>query len=445
VITARRLIATLALLAGALLPLGGVSYGSDAASATKTATPIKHFIYLMQENHTFDNYFGTYPGADGIPSGVCMPVNPFDRASKGCVEPYHLSTGSTVDPDHSSTTSAIQYNKGKMNGFVYALRLRNQPGQIAMGYYDRSDLPIHWGIADKYVLFDKFFSSAATGSFPNHLFWVAGSGGGLKKNNVIPAGGLQLTTIFDRLEAAGVSWKFYVQNYDPRLTFRQALTNSGNRSSQVVWVPLLNLPRFVDNPKLFSHIVDVNQYYEDLRKGTLPSVAFMVPSGASEHPPGSLRAGQSFVLHLINGLISSSSWSNSAFLYTYDDWGGWYDHVRPPRVDAEGYGFRVPALLVSAYAKRGLIDHTQLDFTSGLKFIEENWRVRPVARRDALAKSFTGAFDFTKEPRAREFVQWEAQPTPAQPKRTMVYASYGAALLVAIGAVLAAAGKSKKR
>jgi phospholipase C len=158
-----------------------------------------------------------------------------------------------------------------------------------------------------------------------------------------------------------------------------------------------------------------------------------VPSGASEHPPGSLLGGQKFVRKLIQALMSSEAWPNSAFLWTYDDWGGWYDHMPPPQVDAEGYGFRVPALLVSPYARRGYIDSTQLDFTSLLKFIEENWDIEPLAERDAAAKSIVTAFDFSQPPRKPYFISFvrESNEQPVASTRTVVYWAYGAALVFA--------------
>ena len=174
----------------------------------------------------------------------------------------------------------------------------------------------------------------------------------------------------------GISWKFYVQNYDPKINYRN-LQGVGSRDSQVIWVPLLDFDRFIDNPALSSHIVDLKQYYIDLQQGTLPAVAYIVPSGTSEHPPQYPASGQRFIKGLIQELMRSSAWDSSAFVMAYDDWGGWYDHVNPPRVDAYGYGLRVAALMVSPYAKEGHIDHTQLDFTSILKFIETNWGVAP--------------------------------------------------------------------
>ena len=123
-----------------------------------TATPIEHVIVLMQENHSFDNYFGTYPGADGFPEGTCIPVDPQDPTNDQCIEPFHLEGGQSADLDHTEQTHALQYNDGKMDGFVAALNDRNQDGTLAMGYYDDRELPYYWNVADEYVLFDRFFT-----------------------------------------------------------------------------------------------------------------------------------------------------------------------------------------------------------------------------------------------------------------------------------------------
>src|SRR5688500_19368042 len=152
----------------------------------------------MQENHTFDNYFGTYPGADGFPAGTCIPVDPFDKSNTECVEPFHIGDRPIEDLDHSDSTFELQYNKGQLNGFVYALNQRNQNGALAMGYYDDRDLPYYWNLVDEYVLFDHFFSSDHGGSFANHMFWVSGQQGG---SRVSSEGYDDIPTIFDRLEA----------------------------------------------------------------------------------------------------------------------------------------------------------------------------------------------------------------------------------------------------
>jgi phospholipase C len=401
-------------------------------------TPIEHFIFLMQENHSFDNYFGTYPGADGIPEGVCMPVDPFDDANETCIEPFHFGEQDIQmdDPDHSEETHKLQYNEGKMDGFYYALNRRGQDGRLAMVYYDDNEIPYHWNVADEYVLFDAFFSSAAGGSFINHSYWISAQSGsekGRDQQEVLA----ETTTIFDLLEERGISWKFYVQNYEAELTYRTLDQFPGNRTSQVIWVPLLNFDRFLDDPVLNSKIVDISVYYDDLVNGTLPQVAYMVPSGPSEHPPSSLLSGQRFIKTLIQSLMQSSYWERSAFLWSYDDWGGWYDHVPPPQVDEDGYGFRVPALLVSPYAKKGHIESTVMDYTSALKFIEENWDIPPLAERDANANSIITAFDFDQPPRPAKFIPFDRDSgeVKVEPRRGVIYGAYGAALLLAVGLI----------
>ena len=184
---------------------------------------------------------------------------------------------------------------------------------------------------------------------------------------------------------------------------------------------------------LFRKIVPLDEYFEDLRTGTLPAVSYIVPSGASEHPPGSIRAGQSFVKVLIQELMKSNTWNESAFIWSYDDWGGWYDHVNPPRVDAYGYGFRAPAMLVSPYAKRGFIDSTEYDFTSPIKFITENWDLAPLAQRDRNANSIIYAFDFTQPPRLPILIPAKrpAYVPKREPRRLPVYLAYSGALFFA--------------
>lgn len=419
-----------------LLLLAAVALASaPVASAAEPAprTPIRHFISLLQENHTYDNYFGTYPRGNGLPNGICMPNDP--RKPHGpCTKPFHIGSNGVVprDLDHSAETARLQLHGGRMDEFVHALDLRNQDGRLAMGYRTGSDLPYYWNLADQYVLYDSFFSSAGAGSYLNHVYWVTGSPAG--GSDRVPKGGIRnVSTIFDRLEKAGVSWKFYVQNYEPRLNYRTLDKFAGNRASQVIWVPLLNMPRFLDDPRLRSHIVDLDQYYRDLADGTLPAVAYIAPSGPSEHPPSNLASGQAFVRTLINALIESPYWKNSAFMLAYDDWGGWFDHVKPPRVDAYGYGFRVPALLVSPYARRGYIDSTRLDFTSMLKFIEQNWRLAPLASRDARADSIASGFDFSAPPRPAEFTSpARGERTNAKVRLPVIYALYGAATILPV-------------
>lgn len=425
----------------------GATHVAASPAGAEATTPIQHLVVLLQENHTFDNYFGTFPGADGTPAGTCMPVEPSSPSSSQCVAPFHIGSNDVAlgDLDHTSATHVKQYNGGKMDGFVAALNERRQDGRRTMGFYDESDLPYYWYLARNYVLFDRFFSSASDGSAKNHMYAIAASPLAAPPSTpgdaAVTRGAVDnnAPTIFDRLEEQGISWKFYVQNYEPKLTYRTVSQYPGDRASQIIWAPLLNIDRFIDNPKLSSHIVDLSQYYEDLENGTLPAVSYIAPSGASEHPPGSISSGARAVRTLINALSRSSAWPSSAFLLTYDDWGGWYDHVAPPQVDADGYGFRVPALLISPFSRQGVINHTQLDFTSILRFIEDNYHLAPLATRDATANSLASAFDFDAAPRPAYFWSDNSAATVLErsTRRELVYIAYGSGIAIAGVAVLA--------
>lgn len=411
------------------LLLAGLSMG--VVPKMKTATPIKHFIVVMQNNHSFDNYFGTYPGADGLPPETCIPVEPTNANSKDCVQPFHLGDRPIEDLDHSSMTFLNQYNQGRMDGFVYALDQLNQDGTLSMGHYDDRDLPYYWNLADQYVLFDRFFSSAHGGSVWNRMYAIAAVPGNFQ-NRIPPKGFEDITTIFDELQERGITWKFYVNNYVPNLNYRNLLEGE-LLAPQVQWMPLLSIDRFIDDPQLSSRIVDLKEYYHDLDSGTLPSVAYVLILGASEHPLSSLKAGQNAVRTMLQALMSSEYWSDSAFILTYDDWGGWYDHVPPPQIDRYGYGFRVPTLLVSPYAKQGFIDSTVLDFTSLLKFIEENWGIPPLASRDASANGIENAFDFSSPTREAQFIPSTRQVIEARPDpdRMVIMAAYGGSFVLA--------------
>jgi phospholipase C len=416
------------LLAFAILLVGALGSRPATAQTGRTAnTPIEHFVVLMQQNHSFDNYFGAYPGAEGFPSGTCVPIT-VDDPSSSCVRPFHIGLLPARDLPHNAQTFARQFRQGRMDGFIDATRTQSRDYHPTMGYYDDRDIPYYWNLADNFVLFDRFFQSSKGGSVSNHLYWVAGTAIG---DDSIPASGLPATlpTIFDRLSQAGVSWKFYIQDYDPAVNYRTLARAPEERRPQVSWAPLLAFDRFLDDPALNARIVDLSEYYADLERGTLPAVSYIVPAGSSEHPPGSIAAGETLVRSLVNSLTRSRYWDTSAFMWTYDGWGGWFDHVAPPQVDDAGYGFRVPALLVSAYAREGFVDSTELDFTSILRFIEDNWAIQPIATRDARANSLRQAFDFSTPPRPPTFIsRSRTAPAQASPVGGML-AIYGAAVL----------------
>ena len=413
-----------------------LTQASRATLQDQPNTPIEHIIVLMQENHTFDNYFGTYPGADGFPEGLCVPENPFEPSAEECVGPFHIGDLPIENLDHSRRTFRLQYNEGRMDGFIHALNINQQDGRLAMGYYDDRDIPFYWNLADEYVLFDQFFSSAAAGSFMNHVYWVTASPG-RGEDKATPEGLGDIPTIFDRLHERGITWKFYINEYDPDLTYR-SLAEAAPRPPQVEWVPLLNMDRYIDDVDLSSRIVDLDEFYDDLETGSLPAVSYVKIIGSSEHPPASLQAGQRAARTMIHALMQSDVWEETAFLVTYDDWGGWYDHVPPPKIDEYGYGFRVPAILVSSYAKKGYIDSTELDYTSILRFIEENWDLEPLTARDAKANSIINAFDFTQSPRPPRIIpsQRYVGDQESDPNTVIISMAYAASLAAVVAIIL---------
>jgi phospholipase C len=426
----------LLLLAAALIlaALPTVPAAAMPVDETPTATPIKHAVWIMQDNHSFDNYFGTYPGADGIPQGVCQRVNLNRRSTVGCVQPFHLGDTPVEDLTQGPGIQRRQYNNGQMDGFVAAYRRLGRDGTSAMGYYDGSDIPFHWNTADQYVLFDRFFSSTTVGSREAYLYWLAGQAPAGPTPLDSSAGYDALPTVFDRLAERQISARFYVENLDEAAT--SADQAGVRRSSQLVKVPLLSMKRFRDGGKFAGQVVDLNQYYDDLRDGTLPAVSYIVTTGSSENPPADPAAGSRTLRKITGELMRSSSWTTSALMWTYDGWGGWYDHVPPPRVDSEGYGFRVPALLVSPYAKRGVVDHTVLDYTAMLKFIELNWQLAPLSTRDQQSAGLVSAFDFSASarPPVLPALTWPApqESLSAENPAPVIYSAYGVAAALAI-------------
>jgi phospholipase C len=313
-----------------------------------------------------------------------------------------------------------------MDGFVAAYRRLGRDGTTSMGYYDGADLPYYWNVADEYTLFDHFFSSARTGPRLNAFYWVAGVPTPNGSEALPPGGYGNIPTIFDLLDARGVTWKFYVENLG---------RGAKSRARSSARVPLAGFTRFLDDPRLSAHIVDLTQYDTDLAAGTLPAVSYVVSGGSSESPPGRVTAGQMLIRSMVSGLQRSQYWPESAFLWTYDGWGGFYDHVPPPSVDAFGYGFRVPALLVSPYSRRGVIDHTTLDYTAALRFVEDNWGLPRLGARDTASAGLASAFDFGAPPRPPQLLGLDHAPLPDGARgRLAVYLSYGGALLFAAAA-----------
>lgn len=406
----------------------GLPASTNPAQRLETTTPIKHFVTVMQSNHSFDSLFGLYPGADGIPDDICMAVDPDDPTNPECIKPFALSNNG-ADFDHSHSTFERQYREGQNDGFIRAYRVRGEDGTLAMGHYTDRDLPFSYNAADDYVLFDRFFTSASGGSVPNRMFWTTGTAGipSFTDDSIPEDGWGELPTIFDHLEKSGIPWKFYIENYDPALDFRNR--GEGGTYAQVNWAPVLNYARYIDDPAYSDNIVDLDQYFSDVENNTMPAVSYVVTVGSSGHPPGSMIASEHMLRRMVNSLMMSPAWESSAIQWAYDDWGGWYDHVPPPQIDEFGYGFRTPAQLVSPYAKQGYIDSTTLDFTSILAFIQDNWSLPSLATRDRDANSIVTAFNFDQAPRAPRLLSMSREETALIiPKRSVIYLSYSVAI-----------------
>lgn len=431
----KRAIAVLLMILGSsTAATGGPAAAAPAPSAgTRTVTPISHLVVMTQDQHSFDNYFGTRPGVDGLPPGACLPLR---TGSATCVKPTPIDL--TKPGSQLRATAAAQaasVDRGRMDGFVRAQARRTTDGSAAMGYYRPEDVPAITQLADRAVLFDRWFSGVPGGTVSNRFF-AATARPTTAEAEVPPTGWGSLPTIFDRLTAAGVSWRIYVENYEPALTLDTA-TAKARAGGQIARVPLLAMRRYLDSPALMAHIHRLDDYYVDLAAGRLPAVAYVVSTASTEHPPANPAAGQVLARTVVNSLIASSAWPTSAFLLQYDSSGGWYDHVAPPTVAGASLGLRVPALLISPYSAPGTVDHTQYDAAATLGFIERNWRLAPLTARDRDAGDLRSAFSFGRPAAAAELIGPSGERAAVrQPHSPTLYAGYGLALAAA-GSVLA--------
>jgi phospholipase C len=410
-----------------LAPAPAAAAGPDAALSSR----IQHMFVIVQEGHTFDSYFATYPGADGAdPNLASVPANPLVPGSP-LVPLLHLEGRAVaLAADLSSARTAL--HGGRMDGFAQAQSARARDPAQSLGYYDGSDLPTYWGMAKRFVLMDRFFSSALGGSLTNHLYLFTGQT--VDSGQLRQPGVYRMTSIFDRLDAAAVGWKVYTRNYDPTLTYHQP---GAAASPEAVRLPLLAMPAIVDQPQRFARLVDHRQLFQDLlSESSVPAVSYVLPGGDSERAGSPIELGQRHVADTIQAIMRSSAWARSAIVLTWSDWGGYYDHVPPPRVDTTGYGFRVPALVISPFARAGVVDHTTADFTSILALIERLHGLAPLGPRDAAAADLTSALDLSRaapDPRAG------GVPPASRDVNARVLAIYLLALGLALAVIIAAA------
>ncbi len=351
---------------------------AQTATAANT-TPIQHIIVLFQENHPFDNYFGTYPGANGLNESIALPTT---KGSNVTVSPFHLTTSNLTNLRNSQFDAHEAYDNGKMDSFVYAVNTCD-----TMGHYDSRDIPYYWDYASKFVLMDNFFSSMMGPSLPNHLYLIAGQSGNLTDDS-FPASSLNFPTIMDELDSHSLSWKYYSGT-------------PGTFTTPTVYDPLPAFESFKTNASMMQHLAPHDAFLTDLKNGSLSNVTWVMPkAGQTEEAPENITVGELSIVSEINAVMQSPYWNSTAIFVTWDDWGGFYDHVAPLQVDSLGLGFRVPCLVISPYAKEGFVDHTQGEFSSILKFIETDYSLPPLTARDAATSNMLEAFNFSQTPRA---------------------------------------------
>jgi phospholipase C len=363
---------------------------------TTGKTPIKHITVIIQGRHSFDNYFGTFPNADGFPKGVRLPANPFVLNNSAFVEPFHLEIKRYYTPNDDPDSYRLSYNNGSMNGFVYANRDDVSNGRNAMGFFDDRDIPYYWQFASEYVLAQRFFGPSLRPDLVNNLYAI-GANPPLNLRQV-PLAGLNLNrTIFDELERNKVPWKVYIENYNSigrDMTVEQ-------HENLLKSIPILAIPRFRDNPSMSSHIDDLSNYFRDIRNNTLAAVNFVYFVKSNDSPTTKVRQAQALVSTLVYSLMKSHYWNSSAMILTHYESGGWYDHVKPPinNNTNELNGFRVPAIFISPFAKQGYIDNNTYDMSSVLKFIGSSFGIKGIIEMNNKTNNIIEAFDFTKPPR----------------------------------------------
>jgi phospholipase C len=483
---------------------------------------IRHVVIIMQENRSFDSYFGTYPGADGIPARnglftVCVP----DPRTGGCDKPYHDASLVNGGAGHNLSNAVTDIDGGKMDGFVRSAEDTASRGCSAqpptpaclpgsapdvMGYHDAREIPNYWTYASDFVLDDHMFEPVDSWSLPSHLYLVSGwsarctsadpgscvsdpaqAGGRLKLKNLSQAflqclaahgvthltradltkpsvikvasaclgyltpaqrqrllgssgEGQQLgvyswTDLTYLLHKNHVSWAYYVQkgvqpdcDDNPDETAAGCAPVAQGAQTPSIWNPL---PSFTDvkADRQQGNVQDLSHFYPAAEHGTLPAVSWVAPAQPdSDHPPANIATGQAYVTNLINTIMRGPDWNSTAIFLAWDDWGGFYDNVVPPKVDANGYGLRVPALVISPYARHGTIDHQLLSFDAYNKFIEDDFlngaRLdpktdgRPDPRPDVreavrILGNLYADFDFSQSPRPTVLLSTHPAPGPA--------------------------------
>jgi acid phosphatase len=420
-------------------------------SAPAGINKVKHVVVIYMENHSFDNLYGQFEGADGLTNASLESTTQLDSKEQPFtnlpaipgtsvfptnlpnnyfnIDQYVPSDQETPDVLHAYYQEQKQINGGKMNKFA----LYNSSAGLTMGYYKTSLLPLA-AIAKKYTLCDHFFHSAFGGSFLNHQWLIAAaspvfanapvnmiakidSSGHMISDgrvtpdkyvvntsysvntphpkNAAPAALLPsqtMPTIGDRLSDKGVSWAWYSGGWD------NALAGKPDPTFQYHHQPFVYFAKYADGTQAKKdHLKDETDFLSAAEKGTLPSVSFVKPIGIDNEHPGysNVQHGESHAVQLINAVLNGPNGKDAVIIITYDENGGFWDHVAPPVIDKKwGPGSRVPAIIISPFAKKGYVDHTSYETVSILAFIEQRWGLKPLTDRDKKASPLQNAFNF---------------------------------------------------
>jgi len=408
-VTCSGLVVVAAILLAVSAPLGAFAQSANDGSRPKvlsgTTSPpdisaIQHIVFIVKENRTFDSYFGTFPGADGATTGVL---------STGQVIPLgHTPDLTPHDICHTWPCAITGMDNGKMD--AWDLQVVGGPSACNVnGDYlcytqmSQPDIPNYFAYASNFVLGDRMFSSIHSSSTPAHLYVVAAQSNGMidtpmgagcestqgavgtfldaKGNITLRYPCFDIETIGDTLDNAGISWTYYSPDKTPFNGF-------------------VEINHIYNSPLWAQHVANPDQFISDAQNGKLASVTWLVTTGGyNDHPGWSTCQSENWTVDQINAIMSGPDWNTTAIFLTWDDFGGFYDHVPPPTLDEYGLGPRVPMIIISPYALQGYISHTQYEFSSVLKFIEERFNLPALTNRDAVANDMLDSFDFSQSPR----------------------------------------------
>jgi phospholipase C len=378
--------------------------GSDQLAALRSK--IQHIVFIVKENRSFDNYFGTYPGADGATTAIISTGDEIDLG--------HTPDALPRDLGHEWEDTHLAMDDGKMDRFDLVSGGNVNGDLLSMTQYLDSDIPNYWNYAEHFAIGDHMFGSIAGPSFPNHLYTVAATSGGVFQNpnaltwgcdagpaatvGILDTDGntsrafpcFEFQTAADRLEAAGVSWRYYAPTRGQPGYIWTALDAIGHIRNTSLWT---------------SRVMSDTQFLADASNNNLPAVSWVVPDfSVSDHPThagfgiASVCTGENWTVNHVNAIMQGGSWPNTIIVLLWDDFGGFYDHVPPPAVDTYGLGPRVPMIVLSPYVKEGYVSHTSYEVASVLQLIENRHKLKALTQRDVEANSLLDMFDFTQSP-----------------------------------------------